>query len=162
VALLVPSAGHANALIEKLVERPGFEYFNSATDTVDTWPFNTTYRVRYHFVRTTRSYRLEIMHPQYATNGNGFSPLHSAMWRPNGVPAEHQDPNFFPMVHVSYKVADDVAYRQECELLALAGAVVGQKCKSTYGHFSYWLPPDAQDLVWLKPRVNLRDGAVKR
>lgn len=160
--MLVPNAGHASALIRRLIETPGYEYFNSAKDTVDTWPFNTTYRVRYHFVRTPAGYRLEIMHPQYDTNGNGFSPLHAAMWRPNGSPAEHQSPQFYPVVHVSYKLVDRKAYTEERELLQVAGATLGQACKSTYGMFSYWLPPEAEALVWLKPRVNLRDQEVKR
>lgn len=153
----MPNAGHASALTELLVREPGYEYFNSARGRVTTYPFYTKYAVRYHFVRTPRGYRLEIMHPS-GERGAGFSPLHAAMWRPNGYPENHVDPSSYPVVHISYKVpnGDDNSYLREKEWLGRV-ADMGQDCTSEYGQFSYWLPPCADYLVWLKPRVNLRD-----
>jgi hypothetical protein len=156
VAVLVPNVGHALALIERLVKAPGFEYFNGAKDRVHTWPFHTNYGVQYHFVRTPAHYRLEIMHMERELQ-NGFSPLHAAMW-PNGAP-NAPDASYYRVVHFSYKLPDLDDYRDEKRELAQVGATCGQHCASTYGQFSYWLPDCAERLVWLKPRVNIRDAA---
>lgn len=154
----MPNVGHAYGLIERLVREPGFEYFNSSKAEVQTLPFHTAYNVMYHFVRTPFEYRLEIMHPLYQESGRGgFSPLHAAMWRPNGAP-QGDNARAYPIVHMSYKVPDVAAYEQEVLWMQNVHAMAGMYCRSDYGHFSYWLPPHAENLVWLKPRVNTRDA----
>jgi hypothetical protein len=158
VAILVPNEGHAASLVQRLVSEPGYEYFNTTKGVVHTYPFHTTYQVQYHFVRTPRNYRLEIMHLRYEEAGRaGFSPLHMAMWRPNGVPEKQDGTNAYPVVHVSYKLPNQEQYDAELEWLTRTGSVQGMSCRSEYGRFSYWLPHCAEMLLWLKPRVNLRD-----
>lgn len=156
----MPNGGHASALIETLVRKPGFEYFNNADGHVYTHPFSTTYDVRYHFVTTPRGYRLEVMHLAKQAGGSGYSPLHAAMWRPDGAPPSGSEPNIYPIVHLSYKVSGAANYQDELDWLdGKQRASCGMRCRSEYGLFSYWLPWSATALVWLKPRANTRDGA---
>jgi hypothetical protein len=65
------------------------------------------------------------------------------------------------VVHASFKVPDEDVYRLTLAHLQSQGWMCGPYCESSYGLFSYWRhPSDIESVLWLKPRVNLRDGAA--
>lgn len=151
LAILVPSLEMAMALIGDAVGRE-WVYTNHSKDDVRTEPLNTEYRVRYHFLTSpSRYYRLEIMHLS-----NGFSPLHHSM---DYMGSARYRSDAFPIVHASFKplASGEARYEDAQRKLAEARYVNAQECRSTYGRFSYWRRTDDERLLYLKPRVNLRD-----
>lgn len=159
VALLCRGeAGQEANFIFGHVGKEGVQFFNRATDSVRTQPFCTNYEVRYYFLTTNRGYRLEVMRQT-----SGFSPLHHRYARPsvNGRVETTADARAMPFVHLSWKCSNTDEYFTHLDRLREARLLCGQACSSDYGKFSYWRSGTAyelgQTLVWLKPRVNLRD-----
>lgn len=159
VAVLCKDDGRENRdsqFIMRHVGKEGVEFFNQATDQVHTQPFDTNYEVQYRFLHTNRGYRLELMRI-----ASGISPLHGRYSMVSGGPYGG-DRERMPFVHVSWKCPDEETYWKHVQLLREGGLLPGQMCTSQYGRFSYWRPGTVyrfgQSLVWLKPRVNLRDA----
>jgi len=141
----------------------GWEEFNTATDLVFTNPFGTRYTVEYRFFSNPHVFfRLELMRLT-----GGFSPLHRALLeapRPNSMS--------WPVPHLSFKpqrrdlpVAAGLqtwrgAYGEAVQYLRDNACIHAQSCQSTYGQFGYFLGNDAARQVYIKPRINLRDGEV--
>lgn len=146
-AVMSPTRSASDRLANRLVSHSGVEMFNSASDRVWTRPFMTEYDVEYSFLRTPNGFRLELM-----TIGSGFSPLHSAMTR--------SQRDMGSVVHASFRCSDWEDYSQALRSME-SNAVHGQTCESKYGQFSYWLPFSADKLLFLKPRINLRDTTPK-
>lgn len=178
-AILTPSPYHANALGDVL-RWHDWEKFNSASDLVYTNPFGTRYFVEYSFYRHERkNYRLEVMHMgEGRMDGTaGFSPLHAALWLPNGVAPNTAGYGRYPVPHLSFKpVRKELrqltiipsettlqtwgqAYGKAVAHLQEQGCIHAQSCQSTYGRFGYYLPNDAQRQLYIKPRINTRDDA---
>lgn len=166
-AVLVPSRWHATRFINNL-EVEGWEHFNGAEDLVYTNPFGTRYLVRYEFLRSPqKTYRLEVMYLQPDSESyQGFSPLHSALWVPEGLTPGTSGTVRFPIAHLSFKAPKNTgdlqlrsAYSRAVAHLQAKGCIHAQTCQSTYGVFGYYLPHDATRQLYLKPRVNLRDDA---
>lgn len=152
MSLLVNSKNSVLNLLTHLVSFPGYEMFNSASDSVTTGPIRSQYDVNYWFVRTPHPYRLEVMEIPVR---EGFSPLHSKLpWHSivNGT----TDNDIFA-VHASFK-CDSSSYAAAGVLLRKAGWELAQRCDSAYGKFSYYVNEDLGGW-YLKPRVNLRDAA---
>lgn len=150
LAILTPNHDCAMRVIESMVGQNG-TYFNNSLDFVETQPFGTEYRVKYHFVQLFGSaYRVEIMHLI-----GGHSPLHTVLAAATG---EHT----FPIVHASWKPPAGEAtedYFDECKRLRVGGYNEVQACESSYGQFGYWRPRGVQEHnIYLKPRVNSRDA----
>lgn len=128
--------------IRESVSEDGVEYFNSASDRVKTSPINSYYHVMYDFLRVTDLPRLELMRLC-----GGFSPLHNQFRRPGSI------------VHLSFKLSTEDEYdafldkMHECRQY---DAALAMECTGDYGRFSYWSVNGLS--VYLKPRVNLRDG----
>jgi hypothetical protein len=157
-AILMASPLSTYNLVRELVRLPDVEIFNAAGDTVRTSPFGTSYRVEYIFLRTGRGYRLEVMN-MAGRDGiirPGFSPLHSSLWGDAGNASAGMGAESPRVAHASFKCADHRDYDEALRQLALF-AQHGQSCESSYGRFSYWLPYFTDSLVYLKPRVNIRD-----
>lgn len=146
MAVAVPDMGDAANLIHRAVTADGVELFNMAIDDVRVVSHQTRYSVRYLFLNTPHGFRVEVMNIS-----EGLSPLHHA------ILGEASKGVTFPVVHASFKVHRHDLEEVEDALGDIAYHV--QRCESTYGVFSYWLPKDTDSLVYLKPRVNLRDGA---
>lgn len=155
-ALLAPNSSVRECLIHEL-GFGGWQVFNRAADLVFTNPFSTRYVVEYTFLNHPRKpYRLEVM-----MLGQGFSPLHQALWSPNGVTPEWGNHPILPIPHLSYKRTGPEArklvrkdldrYREEL------GFILAQACQSTYGEFWYLTHVDSVCKMYLKPRINTRD-----
>lgn len=167
VAVLTPSPWHADRLIEDLVAQE-WEHFNSADDLVYTTPFGTRYFVHYEFLRNAQAnWRLEVMHMGVGKSDGqtGFSPLHQALWSPNGNTANTAGAYEYPVPHLSFKCTPTAAdqsnrscYSRAVGHLQHQGLIHAQTCQSTYGVFGYYLPNDAEHQLYLKPRANLRDA----
>jgi len=160
VAVMVRNKEEAGSVVMEAVKVPGVSLFNHASDQVRTEPFSTEYRVTYNFLGTDMGFRVELMHADRSKGENathtGFSPLHDAAWGRCG--ARGPIDAGLPIVHASFKCVDLAAYDEAVSAISKA-AQHGMTCCSTYGVFSYWLPYDSDALVYLKPRVNLRDMA---
>lgn len=154
VAILLPEdPKEAQDWLERMLDRVGQEgvtYFNRSQSTVNVHSLPSKYEVVYHFF-TTRvpGVRIELMRL-----GNGYSPLHALYnLREDGRGRDAA------IVHASFKVPDEFEYGRVRRHLTDRGWVNGQECSSDYGLFSYWRQSnDQESLLWLKPRVNLRDG----
>lgn len=151
VALLLPEGKHGDEWFECMLHRVGkrgISYFNQSTDQVRCEPLPSGYEVQYDFFSTDLAVRLELLRLR-----GGYSPLHDLYrreGRASGVNAE--------VVHVSFKVPDEEALRLVYREMAERGWMLGQDCASRYGRFGYWRKPNEEGpLLWLKPRVNLRD-----
>lgn len=152
VAFLLPpvngnGAGWLTRMLAR-VGRAGFTYFNHvADDVVKCNPLPSQYEVSYDFFTTgVEGVRLELL-----TIGAGMSPLHS-MFEMSDRDTDAS------VVHASFKVVDEDVYRMTTAHLQSEGWMCGQYCESSYGLFSYWRhPSDVESVLWLKPRVNLRD-----
>ena len=151
-AILVPNQEELLGLCASL-RGAGWVEFNSAGDTVYANPFGNRYTVDYLFYQhEMHAWRLEVM-----LLGEGFSPLHAGLLAL--APADG-----YPVAHLSFKPtrqrkADQPqrTYARTVDWLRNNGAIHAQTCQSTYGSFSYWLPYDAPEQLYVKPRVNMRD-----
>lgn len=156
LAILVPSKRAAMSVIEQAVGDHG-AYFNNAIDYVNTEPFETSYKVQYHFIKVYgKAYRIEVMHLL-----DGHSPLHTvlALATARGTGRE------FPVVHASWKPIsgeNKIGYTREQRILREGGYKSLQECRSTYGRFGYWQGQFKAEptSVYLKPRINVRDNGV--
>ena len=167
-AVLVPSPWHANNL-GSVLENNGWDHFNSASDLVFTNPFGTRYFVNYDFFRKEgEGYRLEVMHMGEGRidGATGFSPLHAALWVPDGVSPNTAGHSRYPIPHISFKFPrqnndqdNRSTYSRAVAHLQANGCIHAMTCQSTYGLFGYYLPNDANRQTYLKPRVNTRDAA---
>lgn len=164
-AIMVPGERHADTLGLELAAG-GWKRFNSAQDLVHANPFGTRYVVQYHFFRHPKvDWRIEVMHMAAAWKDGerGFSPLHQALWTPNGATPFSGMTAQLPIPHLSFKApVSEAGPRTRDGARALRwvldeGCVMAQACQSTYGHFWYCLPCDARKQLYVKPRVNLRD-----
>lgn len=151
MALLFTQAEYLFAFASTLLEKPGFEIFNTAHDNVDTIPIPSTYSVRYWFMRTPWNFRLELMMML-----EGYSPYHSQLQTlsPRGPIA----------AHASFKVGTEEEYANVVRTLGVSGYDLYQHCESSYGRFSYFGAHldhgESAKAAWaLKPRINLRDGS---
>lgn len=165
-AILVPTEWHSRNFIGKM-EGAGWEHFNGADDLVYTNPFSTRYFVHYEFLRSPeKDYRIEVMTMSEGVmdHNSGFSPLHHALWYPNGKRKDALVEDSFPVPHLSFKVPPNVekrpqaAYSRAVASLQAKGLIHAQTCQSTYGVFGYYLPNDANRQLYMKPRLNLRDA----
>jgi hypothetical protein len=146
VALI--SGPNISGPINMLVSEEGVEHFNFAQDTVSVEPFGTAYDVSYNFFRTPYPWRIELMQIT-----GGVSPLHA------GYEMYRHQAGSLPVVHFSFKCAIEWEYEEACAALTQEGLSLAQECRSRYGRFSYWRDRELLDnrMVYLKPRVNLRD-----
>lgn len=143
LAVMVRGKGK-RAFYRSLMHSRCLDLVNSAVDEVETFPIESKYRVAYDFYPDL-GFRWEVM-----DIFSGVSPLHSTF---------HSG----QIVHASFKCEDESDYSNALALLSVYGWTMAQSCRSTYGAFSYWMPP-VSDIpypsngVYLKPRVNLRDA----
>lgn len=156
VAMMLPEGEpEATDWLSCMLARVGKEkitYFNRSVSKVQVNSLPSQYSVTYHFFTTAiPGVRLELMRL-----GNGHSPLHALY----NLPGERGRDAC--VVHASFKVIDVAEYRRVLAHLQSEDWVCGQDCTSDYGLFSYWRKPgDEESLLWLKPRVNLRDAQQK-
>lgn len=129
--------------------RNGWQLFNQADDRVNTRPLQSTYEVRYWFLRRADTpYRIEGMQVV-----EGHSPYHTMLAR--GI----SERLGYKLAHASFKVATEEEYGNAVHHLTRQLQLdVLQHCESTYGRFSY-LKGDTGMSCPLKPRLNVRDGA---
>lgn len=154
MALLFGTLDHLYSFLSHAVRTDGVELFNHATDTVTTGPITSSYEAFYWFLRVADPrYRVELMHVR------GLSPLHTPMLY--AMEKRHDD--HVLAVHASFKCATEEDYGVAVATLRTDGWELLQRCDAAYGRFSYWHNPDsAHPAEWLlKPRVNLRDLAVR-
>lgn len=160
-SVLVPNAASREVLVKELL-LSSWRVFNTAADIVFTNPFGTRYTVEYTFLAHRReSWRLEVMMlGEQARDGQaGFSPLHQALWAPNGANPNWAEWAELPVPHLSFKVPTGMKYGQATDHLQRQGFIHAQTCQSTYGHFGYYLHRDAVRQIYVKPRVNTRDAS---
>jgi hypothetical protein len=131
--------------------RNGWMLFNQADDKVNTYPIQSSYEVRYWFLRKEGvPFRIEAMRIV-----KGHSPYHtwlekSRSQRMNGAGR---------LAHASFKVATEEEYANAVHHLTRQMTLnVLQHCESTYGRFSYLNLEDGV-MPPIKPRINLRDDA---
>lgn len=147
IALLFPGQHEANSWIMDAVRDEDVHHFNAAFDTVNTSPIPSEYFVRYDFLSLRgRSYRIEAM--QLIT---GTSPLHAPL-----VKQAEQFQVPVP-VHLSFKCENEEVYQRSVYRLEQNDFEAAQRCRSTYGIFSYWKHPEFD--LYIKPRVNMRDAS---
>jgi hypothetical protein len=150
VALLLPDSQAGDEWFAQMLYRVGnrgITYFNRSEDVVECLPLPSRYSVRYDFFSTELGVRLELLRMK-----DGFSPLHNLY-------DIHDRGRDAAIVHASFKVPNGLEYEETCSILRAHGWDLGQSCSSTYGEFSYWRKQgDEGSLLWLKPRVNLRDA----
>lgn len=150
VAVILPDANDLMNYVASAVMNPMVEHFNGAYDEVTTSPIPSVYMVRYDFLRILgAAYRVECM-----AILDGVSPLHGPMQ----LAGLHLGP-VPQVVHVSFKVNDIQEYADVVSVLD-SQLHVAQMCESTYGKFSYWPVPLGDRVMFLKPRVNTRDGVL--
>lgn len=153
VAIMLPEdATQASDWLNCMMARVGTEgvtYFNRSVSKVQVHSLPSQYDVTYHFFTTAvKGVRLELMRL-----GNGHSPLHALYNLREGSRGRDAC-----IVHASFKVGTEEEYRTVLGHLVHEGWSCGQDCSSDYGLFSYWRQPgDKESMLWLKPRVNLRD-----
>lgn len=130
--------------------RNDWQLFNQADDKVDTRPLQSTYEVRYWFLRRADTpYRIEAMRVV-----SGFSPYHALLYE------RVSDRLGYRLAHASFKVATEEAYGSAIHHLTRQLQLdVLQHCESTYGRFSY-LQGDTGMISPIKPRLNVRDGGA--
>ncbi len=165
-SIMVPGQYGMEAVREQLMAG-GWRGFNQATDLVFTNPMGTRYIVHYAFFQHPGfPWRIEVMWQGRGTRdqNTGFSPLHQALWYPNGRKPNFENWPELPIPHLSFKpvrttepvnVDGTRALRHVLE----QGFVLAQACQSTYGHFWYCLNVNAARQIYLKPRVNVRDAS---
>lgn len=152
IAWLFPNDNALNAFTKAAVREESIAHFNGADDHVHVGPLDTCYDVRYEFFSIAgRNYRVEAM-----TLQGGFSPLHVNEFRRDRTAKAYG-------IHASFKCPTEEDYAIATHRLREAEWEVAQKCESAYGRFSYWQPTDSMKwlpdgpIMYLKPRVNLRD-----
>lgn len=158
-AVMVPGP-YEGVILGKVLREWGWELFNDAQDIVYTNPFGTRYAVQYFFYQHPElPYRLEIMAKDHDTmDQSGFSPLHSALWFPNG--RVNVGSHLLPIPHLSFKMPGDPTRRgfsKAVQHLQDKACLHAMSCQSTYGVFSYYIGNDTARQIYLKPRCNLRD-----
>lgn len=169
-AIMVPTPNAREALLLELAAG-GWQVFNSASDLVYTNPMSTRYVVEYTFLQCEgKPYRLEVMLLGQRTHDghSGFSPLHQALWRPDGQTPTYDDWAELPIPHLSFKapaglvgsVGPRKAIRQMLDKMTAPGGgfIIAQACQSTYGEFWYTTHVDSRRQVYIKPRANVRDA----
>jgi hypothetical protein len=157
VALLYTSEDEANKDTIALTMVDTVQVFNYARDHVHTRPLENCYDVTYRFIQNALyPWRMEVM-----SLDSGHSPLHESMIADGA--ASEDSPG---IVHASFKVGNKEAYDEVItQMSESTDWVLGQACQSTYGNFSYWRYVGGEEggsgplSVWIKPRVNVRDGA---
>lgn len=150
VALLLPWSDDYQAATRALVAA-GFTLSAVATDAVDVAPFGSCYDVEYSFFQAPfGQWRIELMRIT-----DGVSPLH-APYIHLGLRGRREAGLSLPVVHYSFKLPGEVEYSDAKGLLK-DHATLAQECESGYGRFSYWADRRVLEMVYLKPRVNLRD-----
>jgi len=141
------------AFVNNALPQPGVTLFNYAKDVVRTEPIESEYTVEYWFLTLPLpGVRLE------ALVQNGGSPLHTSVQLRN----PHSGTGSVVKMHASFKCASEEEYGDACTALRRSGWELAQRCDSTYGKFSYWqstCDPADRPQWFLKPRLNLRDGA---
>lgn len=166
MALIFPGDAELLAYLRYAVRVPGYELFNAAYDHVHVEPIRTGYDASYWFMTTpdyvpdVKGYRLELM-----VLAGGYSPLHN--WLADKAVQREEMP-YRTTIHGSFKCSDEEGYAEAVHALRSAGYESIQRCRSSYGRFSYWMQQDpdywknggsASHPAWLlKPRVNLRDA----
>lgn len=168
VAVMVPTPASRYYFLQ-LMQSAGWVQFNQAADLVHTSPIRSRYTVEYVFLRhPKRTWRMEVMllKSPAADGLAGFSPLHMALW-PEGVQPLHDRHPVLPIPHLSFKPPADVvgrvgpgrAVRLVLDKMRDGGFIIAQACQSTYGHFWYLHHVDSNKSLYLKPRINIRDGS---
>ena len=169
-AIMVPTKESRRMLASELMFN-GWQMFNSAADLVYASPFGTRYVVEYQFFKHPRyTWRLEVMllgQGAHIDGQPGFSPLHQALWYPNGQTPSWSEHSELPIPHLSFKPPTDMveamgagkAVRQVVDGLRENSFILSQACQSTYGQFWYLLHVEAARQLYVKPRINTRDGA---
>ena len=157
-AIMVPNEAAREHLVRDLM-LAGWKVFNRAADLVFTNPFGTRYTVEYVFLKhPQQDWRLEVMlldRPTKVRDGlTGFSPLHQALWYPNGINPSWEQHAELPVPHLSFKVA---SYAKVVQHMQDKHFIPAQVCQSSYGQFGYWLHQDATRQLYIKPRANTRD-----
>lgn len=155
-AIMVPNHSVRNRVIDELREVK-WEVFNEAADLVYANPFGTRYTVEYTFLQhPDRAWRLELMMLGRMTKGGevGFSPLHQALWTPNGMAPAWEDSYELPVPHLSFKAVKPSV----CEHMRDQDFILAQACQSTYGVFWYFLAGKTNRQIYIKPRINTRDA----
>lgn len=148
MALFFPTKDLMFVFISKAVQRD-WVLFNQDDDVVETTPIQSSYDVEYWFLQhPDLPYRLELMLVL-----DGYSPYH-------GMLRQACEQLSMPAVlaHASFKTQSEEAYANAVRALRSAGYEVAQHCTSSYGRFSYFIGDPNEDLVALKPRINLRDS----
>lgn len=170
-AVMVPSKESRRLMANELAFR-GWEMFNSAADLVYANPLGTRYIVEYQFYKNPKlPWRLEVMLLGQTSNIDGqcgFSPLHQALWFPNGQTPTWSEHAQLPIPHLSFKPTEVAsrllgqrkAVRHALDHLSDKGFLMAQACQSTYGEFWYMLHQDAKRQLYIKPRINTRDGSA--
>lgn len=161
VAIMVPTLTVLDRVIMELTGA-GWKVFNEAADVVYTNPFSTRYTVEYTFLaHRDQSFRLEVMLlGQPASDSDfGFSPLHQALWAPNGQAPLWEDAAEMPIPHLSFKVPTGITFGKCVDMLRDRSFLHAQTCQSTYGVFGYYLHQGAFRQLYVKPRVNTRDAS---
>lgn len=148
MAIMFKNPEQLRSFVEAAVRIPGVVLFNTAHDSVHTQPIPGQYDVHYWFLSVPEEYGSWRIEAMYAHPG---SPLHDSLRR-QGASDE------ILMVHASFKCPSEEDYGIANNILQRNGYEPVQKCDSTYGRFSYWRPEEGTRGVYLKPRVNLRDG----
>lgn len=158
VAYLFKVPAVAAEFVHQAVQEQGCALFNASDDVVDTGPLRSSYSVRYQFLTVPPMYvpasagsvRIEAMQIT-----EGHSPLHH-------LEASTIDRGTGRAVHASFKCETEEAYAEAGRQLKKNEWESVQRCTSSYGRFSYWLPliPEELDFqLYLKPRVNLRSAS---
>lgn len=154
VAILAPDTKTLWAWVSLAVRAPDITHVHAASDNVDVvGPIHAHYAADYEFLEVAdKPYRIEAM-----MVASGHSPVHAG----HAFYAE----GLASWVHASFKCHTEDDYSKTCDALAESGEwLPAQICRSDYGRFTYFFPrADVMEkynlpMMYLKPRVNLRDG----
>jgi hypothetical protein len=162
MALLFGSELSVATFVRFAVQEQGYCLFNTATDTVQTEPLRDQYDVTYWFLGAPgwlegQGYRLELMALRSAGSALHNNRLRSSL---RITPEMGAVP-----VHASFKCKDESQYAGSYVALKNGGYEVVQRCRSSYGSFSYWQPFLGEETApewYLKPRLNRRDTEALR
>lgn len=154
-AILLPDAKTLWGWVSLAVRAKDVKHVNAADDSVEvSGPIHAHYGALYEFLELAdRPWRVEAMMVT-----SGYSPLHTGLTQLAGPHGG--------WVHVSFKCPTEKDYSETCKRLANTGEwLPAQICRSSYGRFIYFSPaphligdgPGQLPMLYLKPRVNLRD-----
>lgn len=145
----------------------GLVKFNEAEDVVRyslADGYEGEYSVHYDFLSVLGSprpgFRIELMH----ITGGDVSPAHQT----KALQVQGKTRSRYMPVHASFRATKHGDEREplvqytECTRMmrGLNDLHLFQHNVSTYGQFSYWRSGMLPPALWLKPRVNLRDGLL--